>query len=169
MKISTEALLDKWEASATNGPEQWQKKPESITKRWVMAIHSDLRMQPTERYSLRRYLRQVAVTGLPAVFFISIVWLLPLAYSWWKYPFVFYDPRYHKPFIGLLSHEGFYIYPWMILLLLAVNCLLYLPRPYFWNRRAARLRREPPLPDVPTGAVAVDTGVWPPPPKKPAG
>jgi len=164
MKLFTEAFLDRWEARATTGPELWQTKPESIVKRLAMAIHSDLRMRPTERYSLPQYLRQVAVTGVPVVFFISIVRLFPLAYSWWKYPSVFYDPRYHKIFIGLLSYEGFYIYPWMVLLLLTVNCLLYLPHFYFWNRRAERLRREPPLPDVPAEAVAVDTGVWPPPP-----
>ncbi len=169
MKLFTEAFLDRWEARATAGQEQWQKKPDSRAKRWIMALHPDLRMQPTERYSLRRYLCKVAVTGLPVVFFISVVWLFPLAYSWWKYPFVFYDPRYHKPFIGLLSHEGFYIYPWMMLFLLAFNAVLYLPRFYFWNRQAERLRREPPpLPEAPGEATTADAGVWPPPPKRPA-
>jgi hypothetical protein len=71
--------------------------------------------------------------------------------------------------IGLLSHEGFYWMPWMVLFLLAFNCLLYLPRFYFWNRRAERLRREPPSSSEATvEAVALDTSIWPPPPKMPS-
>ena len=167
MKLFTEAFLDKWEAHATKGPEQWQKEPASNIKQLVMTIHPDLRMQPADGYSLRRYLRQVAVTGLPVVAIIFAVWLSPLVFLWYKYPFVLHAPRYHKLLIGVLSHSGFYIFPWLMLLLLTVNCLVWLPRFYFWNRRAERLRREPPLPDVPAEAVAIDTSVWPPPPKIP--
>ena len=164
MKLFTEAFLDRWEARATAGPESWQNKPASNTKRLVMAIHSDLRMQPAERYSLQLYLRQVAITGLPVVFLIAVVWLFPIVFLWYKYPFVLHSPRHHKLLIGLLSHTGFYTLPWIILFLLGLNCILYLPRFYFWNRRAQRLRREPPLPVVPIETLAVDAGVWPPPP-----
>ncbi len=168
MKLFTEAFLDKWEALATKGPELWRNKPASNTKRLVMALNPDLHLQATENYRLRLYLRQVAITGLPMVFLIAVFWLLPLAYLWFKYPFVIHNAKYHKLLIGLLAHEGFYMTPWGMLFLVSVNFMLYLPGFYFWNRRAERLRREPPLPDTSAEAVALDTSVWPPPPKKPA-
>jgi len=53
---------------------------QSPPPKWVTALSPDLRLQPTEKYSLRMYLRQVATTGLPVVFLIAVFWLLPLAY-----------------------------------------------------------------------------------------
>ena len=167
MKLFTEAFLDKWEAHATKGPEQWQKKPASNIKRWVTALNPHLRMQPTQKYNLRLCLCQAAYSELPFVAAVFVLWLFPLAYSWLQHPFVLHNQNHRKPLVSILSHSGFYFYLWLVLGLLTVNCLVWLPRFYFWNRRAERLRREPPLPDIPAEAVAIDTSVWPPPPKIP--
>ena len=96
-----------------------------------------------------------------------VLWLFPVAFLWYKYPFVLHNPRYHKLLIGILSHSGFYIIPWGALFLLVFHCMLSLPRVYFWNRRAERLRREPPLSEAPAEAATTDAGVWPPPPERP--
>ena len=137
--------------------------------KWVTALSPDLRLQPTEKYSLRMYLRQVATTGLPVVFLIAVFWLLPLAYLWLKHPFVIHNPKYHRLLVGLLSHGGFYMTPWGLLFLMMVNFMLYWPGFYFWNRRAERLRREPPPLSEAPGEATTDASVWPPPPKRPAG
>ena len=165
MKLFTEAFLDKWEASATKKGKRWEEKR---PPKWVVAASPDLRLQPTEKYSFGIYMRQTAFPVLPIIALIVFGRFAPLVYLWFKYPVLFQNRGLHKLLIGELSHLGYYFLPWILLFLLAFNGMLYLPRFYFWNRRAERLRREPPLPDVPTGAVAVDTGVWPPPPKKPA-
>jgi len=164
MNIFTEAFLDRWEARATKKGKRWEKE---TPPKWVLVISPDLRLLPTARYTFRLYVRQnLQIVLLITVYFI--LWLFPLAFLWYKYPFILHGPRYHKLLIGILSHSGFYIFPWIILSLLAFNCLLYLPRAYFWNRRAERLRREPPVSEAPGEATVIDAGVWPPPPQRPA-
>ena len=66
----------------------------------------------------------------------------------------------------MLSTEGYYFIPWLSLLWVALIFMLHLPRFYFWNRRAERLRREPPLSIIEAEAMAVDASVWPPPPTR---
>lgn len=166
MKLFTEAFLDKWEARATQRAKRWRKEP---APGWITAWQPDWHLPPTENYTLRLYIRQIAFTGLPSVAFIVLGWLLLFGLLWFWYRPILQDPQYHKMLIGFLSHEGFYWTPCAVLLMLAFNCLLWLPRFYFWNRRAERLRREPPLAEAPAEAVAIDTSVWPPPPKTPAG
>lgn len=161
MKLFTEAFLDRWEASATSKGKRWEKEAPPL---WIAAFHPDWYWPPTERYTVHLYIRQAVFTGLPLVAFMILGWLLPFGLLWFWYRPILQDPKYHKLLVGLLSHEGFYWMPWTVLWLSVLPCLFCLPRFYFWNRRAERLRREPPLPDVPTEAVAVDTGVWPPPP-----
>ena len=166
MKLFTEAFLDKWEERATQRGKRWEKKH---PPKWVLAINPDLRLQPTEGYTFRLYMRQMAYPVLPLIAFILLGRFTPLVYLWFRYPVFFQNRGLHRSLIGELSHLGYYFLPWEMLFFLAFNGLLYLPRFYFWNRRAERLRRAPLLPDAPAGAVALDTSVWPPPPKKPAG
>jgi len=105
--------------------------------------------------------------------FILIAWLVPLAYVWHRYPKFFYSAVFHHGkahalLIGFLSAEGFYQTLLALIFLLAFSLMLWLPRYYFWNRRAARLRREPPSPETATDeAVTADISIWPPAPKRP--
>ncbi len=165
MKLFTEAFLDRWEAFATKRGKRWEEKP---PPKWVVATNPDLRLQPTERYTFGMYMRQIAFPVLPILVFIVLGRLAPLVYLWFKYPAFFQNRGLYRSLIGILSQQGYYLLPWEMLFLLAFNGILYLPRFYFWNRRAERLRREPPLPDTSAEAVALDTSIWPPPPKKPA-
>ena len=160
MKLFTETFLDRWEARATSRGKQWERE---VPPRWYVAMSPDILLQPTERYTLRLYVRQHWQIVL-IVTINLVLWLFPVVFLWYMDPFVVHNPRYHKTLIGLLSTTGFYVFPWIIVSLLTLNCALYLPRFYFWNRRAERLRREPPLPSVKAESPMVDAGVWPPPP-----
>jgi len=164
MKLFTEAFLDRWEVRTTKRGKRWEKE---TPPKLVLAVSPDLRLLPTERCTLGLYAR----SSLHAVFITAVmlaVWLMPLIFLWLRYPFVLHNPRYHKLLIRILSHSGFYIIPWEALFLLVFHCMLSLPRFYFWNRQAERLRREPPsLSEAPVEATKLDAGIWPPPPKRP--
>ncbi len=166
MKLFTEAFLDKWEGLATKRGKRWENKRAPI---WMTAFQPDWYLPPPERYTFYLYMRQTAFPVLPLMAFIVFGRFVPLVYLWFKYPIFFQNRGLHKSLIGLLSHQGYYLLPWEMLFFFVFNGMITLPRFYFWNRRAERLRREPPLADAPAEAVAIDTSVWPPPPKTPAG
>jgi len=161
VKLFTEAFLDKWEALATKRGGRWEKE---TTEKWYVAISPDVLLQPTDNYSLRLYMRQPAFHVLPIVAFNVLVMLAPLVYFWFMDPAVLQNRQLHKTLIGMLSDGGYYLIPWASLLGVAFVFMLHLPRFYFWNRRAERLRRGPPSPGVQAEAFAVDASVWPPPP-----
>jgi len=161
MKLFTEAFLDKWEARATERGKRWEKE---TPERWCLIISPDLRLQPTENYSLRLYIRQPAFHVWPVAALDVFGLLAPLVYFWLLDPAIFQNRHLHKALIGTLSDGGYYFIPWLSLLWVAFIYLLHLPRFYFWNRRAERLRREPPPPIIQAETTAISAGVWPPPP-----
>ena len=160
MKLFTEAFLDKWEAHATKRGKRWETE---TPERWYLVISPDLLLQPTENYSLRLYIRQPAFHVWP-ILAINVALLASLVYFWFMDPAIFQSRHLHKALIGMLSDGGYYSIAWLSLLWVALIYLLYLPRFCFWNRRAERLRREPPLLSMEAERVAIDAGTWPPPP-----
>ena len=165
MKLFTEAFLDRWETRATKKGKRWETE---VPPGWYVAIYPDILLQPTDDYTVRMCMRQAAFPGVPIMALNALGGLFLLIYLWFEYPAVFHNQHLHKMLIGTLSDQGCYSLPWALPLLLTLNFMRYLPRAYFWNRRAERLRREPPLlSEASVEVAAIDVGVWPPPPKKP--
>lgn len=161
MNAWAETLLNKLEYTATKrGP---TKTP---FQRWVMRISPDSTLLPTETYSWPLFFRVASPPGIGVVLFLAFGQAMMWVVLRYYHPELFNNPKYHKLLIGLLSREGVYWMPLALLFLLLSNYTLYLPRRYFWNRRAARLRREPlELAVLPVESIGVDPGVWPPAPR----
>lgn len=163
MKPMVEAVLNKLEYQCANIWEEKQPPP------WLVPLLRDRHLQPIEKYSWRLYLRQATLPGICTVLLMVLTQMLLFAYLWYHDPLLFLNrTHHHKAFIGFLSHEGTYWLPYMLLGLLVFNYMLYLPRRYFWNRRASRLQSElleHPLPSV--VETASDTNIWPPAPHRP--
>lgn len=160
MRPSVEAILDRLEPRFLGKPK----------RRLPLWFAPDSCLEPVERYSLRLYLRVTLGSGLPVAAFILLAILAPLAYLWHQFPrfmreAIFHHGRAHALLIGFLVQQQYYMVPLVSVFLLIFNFLLYLPRFYFWNRRATRLARTT---SGSQAAQSVDLSIWPPPPKKPA-
>lgn len=166
MKLSVQTMLDRLEPKFTDKPKRWADKP---PPRWVARLRHDTYLQPTEHYSWWLFFRLATPPGISIFIFAWLMHSLILVALWYQYPLLFTDRHYHKLMIGLLSHEGVYQMPWIFIFFLAVNYALHLPYRYFWNRRAARLLREPAAaPALPIADVVADPSIWPPAPIRPA-
>ena len=166
MKLSVQTVLDRLEPKFTDKPKRWADKP---PPRWIARLRHDTYLQPTEHYSWWLFFRLHTWAGVSVVVILTVTQAIIWGCLWHQYPFLFTDKHYHKLMIGLLSHEGMYQLPWMYLFLLAFNYALHLPGRYFWNRRAARLLREPvALPAAPIVGTIADPSIWPPAPIRPA-
>ncbi len=157
------ALLDKLEPWFTRPYRR--SMPHSA---WNAFFYSDRALPPVEHYSWRLFFRVATPVSIFVVVLIALTQLIVFAVVRYKVPALF-APRNHKVLIGFLSREGIYWLPWALLGVFVFNYALYLPRRFFWNRRAARLGREGREKPVSTVMEeAPDPGVWPPPPKRPA-
>ena len=161
MNAWAETLLNKLERSATKrGP---IKTP---FQRWLVRLSPDSTLLPAETYSWPLFFRVASPPGCGVVLFFAFGQAVIWGALWYYRPELFNNPKYHKLLIGLLSREGVYWMPLALVSLLLFNYTLYLPRRYFWNRPAARLRREPPEPvALAVDNVEADPGVWPPAPR----
>jgi hypothetical protein len=163
MAFVSEALLDKLEPFFTKQAKRWESE---TPPHWYAVLRPSVTLKPNEKYTRQIYWRETTVPTLSVVLFIAIGMIFPLAYLWYQYPPFFTNPKFHKLLIGFLSHEGYYWMPLALVFLIAFGYGIYLPRFYFWNRRAARLQANPVVEELPT--VTVDAGVWPPPPSNSA-
>jgi len=167
MAFSYEAILDKLEPRFTKINRQLPEKP---YRRWIPLPRPNILRDPLEPYSTKRFVKNAILPVVVLSVIYELSYLLPLAYLWYQFPHAFWHlilshGAPHAGFIGALSQVGFYQLPYVLLILLAFNFLINYPRYYFWNRRAARLRREglpphPPLYLRPEEAV----DFWPPAP-----
>ena len=131
---------------------------------WVQTLSPDSSLSPTETYSWSLYFRVSTPPGVGTVLLIAFMLVVVWGTLRYRVPILFTNPYVHKWFIGKLSREGFYWMPAGFLFLLLFNYAIYLPRRYFWNRRAARLRQEPPDLVAAVEPLPPDPSVWPPPP-----
>lgn len=166
MKLSVQTILDRLEPRFTDRLSRRKNKP---SPRWTVRWQHETYLQPTEHYSWWLFFRLRTWSGVGTVVILTVAQVIIWGCLWHQYPLFFTDKHYHKLMIGLLSHEGIYQMPWAYLFVLAFNYALYLPERYFWNRRAARLLREPiALPAVPLAGTIADPSIWPPAPIRPA-
>ena len=164
--MSLVMVLDYWEKRVTKRPKRWETKEPSRFDLWCCPEF----FQPVEDYRLRLYLVRTTISGVIVVLLVLLTMFAPVAYFVHLYPQILHNPRYHKFLISLLSDLGIYWLPCYILLLLVFNYAINLPRFYFWNRRAKRLRSEVKLMPELSGRMNVpDPSVWPPPPVRPGG
>ncbi len=165
MELSVQTMLDRLEPKFTDKPKRWADKP---PPRWIACLRHDTYLQPTEHYSWWLFFRLRTWTGVGTVVILTVAQVIIWGCLWHQYPSFFTGRRYHRQMIGLLSHEGVYQTPWAYLFVLAFNYALYLPERYFWNRRAARLLREPAaMPVAPVADIIADPSIWRPAPIRP--
>ena len=171
MKITVEAILDRLEPHFTKRAKRWRDRP---PPGWLRLLLPGLDLKPTERHSLRLYLRQALAPALLLNALFVVMSALPLLYIWRHYPWFFHRAVWHRGLahrvlVGLLAHAGYYQMPLALIFLLALNLVLHFPEHYFWNRRADRLRAEVPTQGT-AAAVAppADVSIWPPAPNRPA-
>lgn len=167
MKSSWEALLDRMEPSWTKRQTRWLTKPTP----WFWArMDPRLLLEPTDNYPWRVCLRLAFAKGAVMALVMAALSLLPLVFLWRNYPdflrraLAFHGSE-HAVLIRLLAHEAFYQTPAAMLFLVAFAVLLELPFCYFWNRRAARLRREGQARPDAEEQLVPDATIWPPAPE----
>ena len=163
MAFVSEALLDNLEVFFTKKAKRWQNKP---PPRWIAFLQPSLLLRPNEKYTRQLYWHEATIPGVSVVFLESLTMFAVVAYLWHKCPWLFTNPQYHRPFIGWLSHEGFYQTPLAFVFLLTFSYLIHFPRYYFWNRRATRLQANPGGQKEPAMIAVIDPSVWPPPPNR---
>ena len=93
------------------------------------------------------------------VIFVALTFVITVDLSLRLYQQVRLDYIYKITLLVL--NELFRGLPIIFLLMLMFNIAIHLPARWAWNRRANRLTREASLPQP---SLAIDTGVWPPPP-----
>ena len=171
MKFTVEAILDRLEPHFTKRAKRWRDRP---PPRWLRPLLPDLDLKPTDRHSLRLYLRSALAPALLIDALFVFIWSLPLVYIWRHFPgflhrALFHHGRSHALLVGLLAHEGYYQMPLALIFLLAFNLVLHFPEHYFWNRRAERLRAEELIGGTAAAvALPADVSIWPPAPNRPA-
>ena len=170
MRHSVKAVFDRLEERFTRTPKRWQERPRP---QWHTRLWPSRSLKPGQPFPLRLYLRETLVPVALWGAVVSLEWILPVAYIWHRFPRFFrrallhHGPA-HKLLVGLLAHLGFYQMPFLLLILAGSSLLLELPRCYFWNRRAARIKLEPM--NIQTAAadvLEVDLSIWPPSPHPP--
>ena len=161
--MTWQALLDKLEPGMTRQNSWGRGQPH---RAWVVAAFPDCDLPPAEDYTWPLFWRVATPPGMGVVVLLLVTTVLVAASLWHQFSAFFTDPKYHRAVIRLASRMNLYALPWALLGLLLFNYALYLPRRFFWNRRAARLRRQTGETAVQTLAdLAPDPAVWPPPPR----
>ena len=162
MAFVSEAFLNKLEPFFTKTAKRWQNKPPPSR---LPVLRPSLTLKPDEKFTRQIYLYETTVSGTSSVLIIVLAIAVPFACFWLLYPQLFSNSQFQRFFVHKLSQDGFYWVPIEIVFLFVFNYVLYLPRFYFWNRRAARLQANPAAEEEQMTAV-VDPSVWPPPPIK---
>lgn len=166
MKFSYEAFLNKQEEVWTRKRKRRQNKPIPL---WLAPFYPDQHLSPAEVYPIRLYIQAALVLVLFFALIEVVLWailLLALFGPSLLYHLLTYHDLKHRVFIGILSHEGLYFAPFVLIAAIILSLLIFWPRYYFWNRRAARLRRLgqdglPPQNPISTPGH----GAWPPEPR----
>ncbi len=153
---------------------------------WLRSRSPDRDLKSTDCYRFPLYLRCALGMVAPLILAYTIfglVIIISIGISiWHSYPALFHIGRWqtyvwHGLWRALwpgFVKNGFIVLPFVPLAWALFSLLLWLPRVFFWNRRAKRLHRTGEallLPQVADASRAVDTAqtdasVWPPPPKR---
>lgn len=160
MKFDKAALLDRMERSVIV---HMDKVAGGKFVGRLAGLYPWVSLQPHDAYPRAAFVKVCRGLFLFVLILYSIVGLMPFVVLWYFDPgflpvAVFHHGRAHALLIGLLSKHGIYLIPYLIIVMNVVNFGIQYPNYYFWNRRAARLRRDG-IPITPT-----DDTAWPPAP-----
>ncbi len=183
------SLLDKLETGFTRNHDSKPRGPFAARLQplcdWARSRALDRDLKSTDCYSFSLCLRCAVKLVTPLILAYVIFWIIGticIGISiWHSYPELFHIGRWQaRVWHGLwralwpgLVKKGFIMLPFVPLIWALFSLLLYLPRMFFWNRRAKRLQSTAEAFSPPQVAQAIhvtdiaqtDTSVWPPPPR----